>query len=956
MATLNARLNLAPFIKFEAADGTFAEAGQQAQTQAGTPPISDMSENWHANHSNRVHLQGSNKHYWLKVALTNSESDSKTIVLSFEYAPILLLSLYEHDPASGNTQQLLDQLGLLKPFSARPIGYRYLAREIVLPAGATREYYWDAYLSNPIYVQISAWDPVAFNEDRQNEQIIFGVVYGMLIMLTIYNLFVFFTTREKAHLCFVLLSALTIPLVSSIEGHLYQLIAPNHDWPKWQLLLGFLATQQPALALFTSYYLNLRERMPIFYRGFIVFAVGSMLLWCYVLLEANNQTALRLAAACSGMVFLSATFVAIYLSIKGTDTARYYVLSVFVCILALLAVRVGYPVDLMTHTIKIMPLTCGYLTMIFMFSIALGNRIKHIQEEKIAASLALAKLTEDKLKSNVELYKSKVQQMELEQRADEAKIESRAKSEFLAAMSHEIRTPMSGVLGMTELLRDTELSSTQERYVSTIYSSGQALLNVINDLLDYSKIEAGKMQLETVTFNLDELLDDCISIFALKATEKNIDFIGSIKPGTENFLKGDPTKLRQIILNLLSNAFKFTEAGNITIYAYPTSKTSINSIELRFDIKDTGIGLSESEQQSLFDPFSQADLSTSRKYGGTGLGLAICKQLAELMNGSIGVNSAPGQGSTFWFTARLLIPQRDERPASETIHPALAGKRILICDEHPAFLDACLIITSTWDMRVTVSSSARDTLQQLKDSIHEAHSIDFLLAPINLQLDNKSIFIHAAKYFKDVPNGQRPYFIATTTATRLDRELADKYSLANGLSKPLTKKLLKECLLHCLGIEEVQAAPLAERPVYNFDHLNVLVAEDNKVNAMVIEGLLQKLRIYPQTVENGAKALESITLHDSTKPYDLIFMDCEMPIMDGYEATQKIRELEAQHKLQAVVIVGLSAHASIEYQQKALEAGMDDYITKPVNKGDIENVFRKYFSDRGNISQLPVAG
>ncbi len=534
---------------------------------------------------------------------------------------------------------------------------------------------------------------------------------------------------------------------------------------------------------------------------------------------------------------------------------------------------------------------------------------------------------------NEEIQKN---QDELEQRVVERTLQlekaSAAKSEFLAHMSHEIRTPMNGVIGMTELLQDTDMNETQTGYVETLQSSGHALLGVIINILDFSKIEAGKLQLEETDTNLIDLMDDCISLFRHQCHAKGLNLVSWISPDLKPCVRTDPTRLRQVIINLIGNAIKFTHVGEVTLAVSVDKEDSsqTGTQKVLFEISDTGIGMSLEAQSMLFQSFTQTDQSTTRMFGGTGLGLAITKQLVELMGGSVSVESEVGKGSKFSFSISIKVAETGPELLDE--EKLICNKRLLIIDDNAAFLEFASVQTDRWNMPSDAAENAGDARSLIKSSkaVYDAILLDMVL-PDQSGLD-LAAWIHVQPGYEKVP------ILLVSAYSMISAQQLRRYrdvGVVSRLEKPLSAHTLKSGLakLFNQSNNEIKAEPKTED---RFNHLKVLVAEDNQVNQLVIKGLLKKLNIKPDIAQDGKEALE--TYMSSEEPYDLIFMDCEMPIMDGWESTTSIRASARLRKNgKPVSIVGLSAHAMTLERNKAIELGMDAYLSKPVSLKDIAN-------------------
>lgn len=702
---------------------------------------------------------------WFRWEMRNASEQPQRLLFSIDYPVLDHVDLYQ---VSRNvlTHQ---SLGDAKAFSDRKIDSRNFVLPLDLAPHQTAVYYLRVQSSGSMTVPLYLSDRDAFIGMHERSEWLLGIFYGISLGLLFYHTFLWVILREKIYRFYVLHLAASVGYLSTLQGFGFQLWP---DWIDWNNRSNFIAGYIVFMtgALFARDYLSTRNwRIGDRYLVFLS-SLGFIALLIQFLMPA--QIMYKSLAA---MVFLTMASLLVISLIRwrqGMREARHFTLAwgLFMLMTIIFSLKTygifaRFPMLQAVNLLQI-----GMILQQVLLSLGLADRLAALKREKAIREQEI-----------------------MRERAD-----NEAKGDFLAKMSHEIRTPMNAVLGLTQLLKDSHLSHAQREQVGMLQSAGTSLLDLINDILDYSKISAGKLELEKTVFNLPALLSDCISMFAVNADQKALSLAYEPMPNLPIWVQGDPVRIRQVTSNLLNNAIKFTARGQIHVRLAWRATSQPNQITILVEVEDTGIGLSPEEIDQLFQAFHQADVSTTRKYGGSGLGLAISRQLVEMMQGEIGVRSEPGKGSTFWFRIPLEIgtaPERVEAPKSS--RATLAGRKLL-------------------------------------------------------------------------------------------------------------------------------------------------VVEDNPVNQLVITGLLRKLGITPLLSQDGAASLVMLQQHPEV---ELVLMDCEMPGMDGYEATRQLRQREQQEGRPRLPVVALTAHAMDSHKERCLEAGMDGHLAKPVVLDDLADILQRHLPD-----------
>jgi signal transduction histidine kinase/CheY-like chemotaxis protein len=598
-------------------------------------------------------------------------------------------------------------------------------------------------------------------------------------------------------------------------------------------------------------------------------------------------------------------------------------------------------------------------------------------EQTVVAAQVTAGLLKAQSRELIEMNVSlegKVHQRttELAETRDLALEAVRAKSAFLATMSHEIRTPLNGVIGMTGLLLDTNLTAEQRECADIIRSSGEHLLMVINDILDFSKIEAGKLSLELIDFDLRTAVDETMDLVAQLAADKGVNLACLVHANVPSALRGDPGRLRQILLNLLSNALKFTAQGEVVLSVSLAQGTD-DMATVRFEVQDSGIGLSPEAQGRLFQSFTQADNSTTRKYGGTGLGLAICKQLTELMGGEIGLESQVGAGSRFWFAVPLATQPSGAQAGIERVSQDLRGLGLCIVDDHATNRRILEAYAMKWGVRCRLAVDGLQALASLRTAATEGATCQ--LAIIDMQMPGMDGFELARAIKADPVLASTRLILLTSQGQRGDGQAAQAAGYAAYLTKPVHEARLYECLLAVVAPQAPDSPPLlitrhslAESKAQGAP--KILLAEDNIINQKVATRMLEKLGYRADVVANGKEVLEALGRID----YTVVLMDCQMPEMDGFAATAEIRRREAEDEIQKtcdalgvrgeessstphrIPIIAMTANAMPEDRARCLAAGMDDYISKPVQPKVLAEVLARWLTPASGVKDEKAEG
>ncbi len=914
-----------------------------------------MSDSFRSCHSISPGFGFSSSVFWFRFSLYNPTSQPLKRFLEIEYPLLDHVDLYIPE---GNGNFRVYKEGDRQDFYKRPIKYRNFVFILRIQPKTHVDYFIRVQTSSSLNLPARLYTEVGFMDKIENEETALGIYFGILFAMLAYNLILFFTIRESVYLYYVLFVIFNFLFQLDLTGVAFKYLWPDSIYWANESLPFFIFVSYYFGTVFTRQIINSKKYAPLLDRILSVLAViSAVFAGCCLFFPYGISIKAATLVAMTVVVHILAGFLCLY---RGYRPARYYAMAWSISMggAAIYALK-SFGI-LPNNFVTVWGIQIGSAWEVILLSMALSDRLSLLQKEKDQIQAKYTRKLEDanlRLEEFAKTLEEKVRQrtmeiersnMLLKKQAEEMRLAeemaeraSEAKSDFLANMSHEIRTPLNAITGITALALEMDLPEKLRGYLKIIKASAHSLLNLVNDILDFSKIEAGRMELEKTNFMLMDVFENIAHMFTEIAAEKSIEFIIDIDSNVPNHLASDPTRLGQLLTNLVSNAIKFTNQGHVILSCRMIAEKQ-DSVILRFKVADTGIGIEKDRLDYLFDMFTQADSSTTRRFGGTGLGLTICKRIASLMGGTIEVESELGHGTTFTFQVEI---QKVCEPVETVTCSRLAGidpsiLRVSVLSENTAIVKAIKNILRRLSIKKIerLDHSVLDAPIKGNSGDQASEEISCVIVDVSGK-EASRIRSMAASCTKRKFVILVPFGLQEEARSLID---ADNFTVT---LKPATVARLAASIKGLLIPGEAGKRKEKEGTGTRFHQTNIMVVEDNEINQMVAKEILEKLGTRVEFASNGIEAIDK-----ASPGFDVIFMDIQMPEMDGYEATKVLRE---RRDLSKVPIIAMTAGVFKEDRQRCFEAGMNDFVMKPVTPDSVMAVLRKWVDPQKMVCVAP---